>query len=113
MIDCPDTFEILTDLWRQYVMYIQIKIREAASSSQKKDEVYWEKCLEDYVDRCYSVLYADKFEYDLNDPCKGSYGNPILFYYVVAFIIVLVSVLFFLCHSYFAGIYTSDDLIIS
>ncbi len=78
MIDCPDTFEILTDLWRQYVMYIQIKIREAASSSQKKDEVYWEKCLEDYVDRCYSVLYADKFEYDLNDPCKGSYGNPIL-----------------------------------
>jgi len=34
-----------------------------------------------------------------------------LFYYVAAFIIVLVSLVFFLCHNYFAGIYTSDDII--
>ena len=51
---------------------------EPATSTQKKDESYWEKNLEEFVDRSYSVLYADKFEYDISDPSKGSYGNPIL-----------------------------------
>ena len=55
-----------------------IYFREPATSTQKKDESYWEKNLEEFVDRSYSVLYADKFEYDISDPCKGSYGNPIL-----------------------------------
>jgi Na+-driven multidrug efflux pump len=60
-----------------------------------------------------AISLSYKYYHDYKNSHTFIQQYSTLFYYVVAFILVLVSVVFLLCHSYFAGIYTSDDLITS
>lgn len=59
----------MVELWNTIVV-------EGASSSDKKDENYWESNLIEFVNRVYSVLYAEKFKYDELDPTKLALGDP-------------------------------------
>ena len=59
----------MIELWNNIIV-------DGASSDDKKDENYWEVNLVDFINRVYSVLYAEKFKYDELDPMKMSFGDP-------------------------------------
>ena len=49
-------------------------VEDGASNSEKKDENYWETNFVDFVNRVYTILYAEKFQYDENDPMRMTLG---------------------------------------
>lgn len=59
----------MVGLWNTIVL-------DGATNVEKKDELYWETNLIDFVNRVYSVLYAEKFKYDELDPTKMALGDP-------------------------------------
>jgi hypothetical protein len=65
--DCHDAFKLMIELWNSIV-------DEGASNTEKKEESYWENNLTDFVNRVYTILYADRFQYDENDPMRMTLG---------------------------------------
>jgi hypothetical protein len=65
--DCHDAFKLMIELWNSIV-------EDGASNTEKKDESYWENNLIDFVNRVYTILYAEKFQYDENDPMRMTFG---------------------------------------
>ena len=70
-MNCHDSFKPMVELWNTIVV-------DGATNLEKKDELYWENNLIEFVNRVYSVLYAEKFKYDELDPAKMALGDPIL-----------------------------------
>jgi len=61
----------MVDLWNTIVV-------DGATNVEKKDESFWELNLNEFVNRIYSVLYAEKFKYDELDPTKMALGSQAL-----------------------------------
>ena len=59
----------MVELWNSIV-------DEEATNLERKEESYWETNLVDFVNRVYSVLYAESFQFDELDPTKMSLGYP-------------------------------------
>jgi hypothetical protein len=57
----------MVDLWNSIV-------EDGASTTEKKDESYWESNLIDFVNRVYTILYAEKFQYEESDPMRMTMG---------------------------------------
>lgn len=69
IVDCYDAFKPTVELWNKIV-------DEEGSMNDKREEIYWETNLVDFVNRVYSVLYAENFQYDEMDPTRMSLGYP-------------------------------------
>jgi hypothetical protein len=50
-------------------------LNETATVKDKKEEIFWENNLIDFVNKINNVLYADRFEYYELDHTKLSHGN--------------------------------------
>ena len=59
----------MVDLWNNIIV-------DGATSDEKKDENYWEVNLVDFINRVYTVLYTEKFQYNELDPTKIAFGDP-------------------------------------
>jgi hypothetical protein len=68
IVNCPDAFRPMVELWNSIVI-------ETATSNEKKDDNYWEYNLLDFVNRTYTVLYSEKFQYNEMDPTKTGDGS--------------------------------------
>ena len=66
--DCPDAFRIMTELWNEIVI-------EGATSAERKSEEYLTNNFKTFVNRIYSVIFADQFKYDELDPTKVPVGD--------------------------------------
>ena len=66
--DCPDAFRLMVELWKEI-------ITDGATSDEKKNELFLRQNLLIFVNRIYSVLFAEKFKYDELDPTKVPRGD--------------------------------------
>ena len=66
--DCPDAFRLMVELWKEIVT-------DGATSDEKKNEGFLRQNLLIFVNRIYSVLFAEKFKYDELDPTKVPRGD--------------------------------------
>jgi hypothetical protein len=69
IVDCYDAFKPMVELWNTIV-------DEEGSINDKREDIYWETNLVDFVNRVYSILYAESFQYDELDPTRMSLGQP-------------------------------------
>ena len=61
--DCQDSFKKFIELWKELII-------DGATSSERKNEVFLKNKFVMFNNRIYTVLFAEKFKYDVNDPTK-------------------------------------------
>lgn len=66
--DCPDAYRIMVELWNEVVI-------EGGTSTDRKNDEYLKEHFRVFVNRIYSVLFAETFQYDELDPTKVALGD--------------------------------------
>lgn len=59
----------MVELWNSIIV-------EGSSNTDKKDEEFMERNLQEFVNKIYTVLYADKFKYNEMNPTQLALGDP-------------------------------------